>query len=95
LPSPSTVQNLNIERLILAQKQLNESLPNTENLTIYTDETTKYGTKFGGYHVSDSEGRMYVLGLRQPLIKSGRDTLSVFQDILKDIDDRSEKTNLV
>lgn len=74
LPSASTVQNMNIERLVLAQKQLSESLPNTENLTIYTDETTKYGTKFGGYHLSDSEGRMYVLGLRQLLTKSGRDT---------------------
>uniref|UniRef100_A0A8W8L2R4 Uncharacterized protein n=1 Tax=Magallana gigas TaxID=29159 RepID=A0A8W8L2R4_MAGGI len=94
LPSASTVQNMNIERLVLAQKQLSESLPNTENLTIYTDETTKYGTKFGGYHLSDSEGRMYVLGLRQLLTKSGRDTLAVFQDILQDIDDRSEKTDL-
>lgn len=48
----------------------------------------------GGYHFSDSEGRMYVLGLRQLLTKSGRDTLAVFQDILQDIDDRSEKTDL-
>lgn len=85
---------MNIERLMLAQKQLSESLPNRENLTIYTDETTKYVTKFGGYHLSDSEGRIYVLGLRQLLTKSGRDTLAVFQDILQDIDDRSEKTHL-
>lgn len=85
---------MNIERLVLAQKQLSESFPNRENLTIYTDETTKYVTKFGGYHLSDSEGRMYVLGLRQLLTKSGRDTLAVFQDILQDIDDRSEKTHL-
>lgn len=94
LPSASTVQNMNIERLVLAQKQLSESLPNRENLTIYTDETTKYRTKFGGYHLFDSESRMYVLGLRQLLTKSGRDTLAVFQDILQDIDDRSEKTDL-
>lgn len=85
---------MNIERLMLAQKQLCESLPNRENLIIYTDETTKYVTKFGGYHLSDSEGRIYVLGLRQLLTKSGRDTLAVFQDILQDIDDRSEKTHL-
>lgn len=85
---------MNIERLMLAQKQLSESLPNRENMTIYTDETTKYVTKFGGYHLSDSEGRIYVLGLRQLLTKSGRDTLAVFQDILQDIDDRSEKTHL-
>lgn len=85
---------MNIERLMLAQKQLSESLPNRENLTIYTDESTKYVTKFGGYHLSDSEGRIYVLGLRQLLTKSGRDTLAVFQDILQDIDDRSEKTHL-
>lgn len=85
---------MNIERLMLAQKQLSESLPNRENLTIYTYETTKYVTKFGGYHLSDSEGRIYVLGLRQLLTKSGRDTLAVFQDILQDIDDRSEKTHL-
>lgn len=93
LPSASTVQNMNIERLVLTQIQLSESLPKRENLTIYSDEITKYGTKFGGYF-SDSEGRMYVLGLRQLLTKSGRDTLAVFQDILQDIDDRSEKTDL-
>jgi len=55
--------NMNVERLILAQKQLSEVIPDQENLTLYADETSKFGIKYSGYHVSDQEGNMYVLGI--------------------------------
>ena len=45
LPSRSTILNCNVERLILSQNQLNEKLQDENNLTLYTDETTKFGTK--------------------------------------------------
>ncbi|WAQ99795.1 hypothetical protein MAR_024168 [Mya arenaria] len=48
LPSRTTILDMNIERLVLSQKQLNETLPNKDNMTLYTDETTKFGTKYSG-----------------------------------------------
>ncbi|CAC5398047.1 unnamed protein product [Mytilus coruscus] len=75
LPSVSTVNNINVHRLILAQTY---------------DETSKYGTQFEGYHVSDNEGRLWVLGLRNILTKGAKDTLKTFQEILQDINEVSE-----
>ena len=86
LPSRSTVLNMNVERLIVCQTQLNENMPSKENLTLYSDETSKYGVKYCGYHVSDESGDMYVLGLRQLETKSAQNTLNAFEDILKDIE---------
>ena len=85
---------MNIEQLILSQTQLNEELLKKNNLTLYTDGTTKFGTQISGYHVSDSDGRMYVLGLRQLVTKSGKDTLTVLQEILSDIEERSTNSDL-
>ena len=93
LPSSTTILNMNVERLILAQEQVNEILPEENNLTIYTDETSKYGNKYSGYHVSDSKGEMYVLGMRQILTKSRQDNLSAFEEILQDINERSSEAD--
>jgi hypothetical protein len=49
LPSASTINNINIQRLVLSQKQLGEEVSAKENITLETDETSKYGTKFGVY----------------------------------------------
>ena len=86
LPSVSTVNNMNVQRLVLAQKQLGESIKKTDDTCLYTDETSKFGNKYGGYHLSDQNGNMYVLGLRLLPTKSSSDTLSVFHEILDDID---------
>ena len=58
-------------------------------MALLSDETSKFGQKFEGFHVSDSDGRMYVLGLRDIASKSGQDVLSTFQQILRDIEDVS------
>ncbi|WAQ97078.1 hypothetical protein MAR_029768 [Mya arenaria] len=94
LPCKSTILSCNVERLILSQQQLKEQLPDKENLTLYTDETTKFGTKYSGYHTSDTDGNMYVLGMREILTKSGQDTLSSFEEILNDIDERTVDADL-
>jgi len=39
---------MNVERLVMSQKQVNESLTNQQNLALYTDETTKFGSKYSG-----------------------------------------------
>lgn len=80
---------MNIERLVMSQKQLNEKLVNNPNLTLYTDETTKFGTKYSGYHISDTDQNTYVLGMREIVTKSGSDTLAAFQEILNDIEERT------
>ncbi|CAG2220930.1 unnamed protein product [Mytilus edulis] len=90
LPSVSTVNNMNVQRLILAQTQLAEELSQKNSTCLLSDETSKYGTKFEGYHVSDNEGRLWVLGLRNILTKGAKDTLKTFQEILQDISEVSE-----
>ena len=92
LRSVFTINNMNIPRLMLAQKQLSESLPEKENLCLLSDETSKYGKKMEGFYVRDEDGRLFVLGLRQLATKSSQDTLSTFQDILSDISNVSANT---
>ena len=93
LPSVSTINNMNVQRLIIAQKQLGESVRSTDDTCLYTDETTKFGEKYGGYHLSNQDGNMLVLGLRTLPTKSSSDTLSVFRDIMDDIDLVCNSTN--
>ncbi|KAL3864029.1 hypothetical protein ACJMK2_005741 [Sinanodonta woodiana] len=90
-PSEATVNNMNDRRLALAQKQVGEILSESINLTLYTDETSKYGTKFGGYHMSNSEQDMYVIGLRELASKSASCTLDTLQEILEDMNETSKK----
>ena len=87
IPSRSTINNWNIMRLILSQKQLAEELPDQSTLGLLSDETSKFGRKFEGFHASDSEGRMRVLGLRDITSKAGHDVLETFRNILQDIED--------
>ncbi|KAK3096973.1 hypothetical protein FSP39_005288 [Pinctada imbricata] len=65
-----------------------EIIPEKEDTTIETDETSKFGTKFGVYALRDDEGTPYVLGLRELTTKSAKDTLDTFKEILFDLDNR-------
>ena len=73
----------------MAQKQLSEVLTEKETLGLPSDETSKFGLKYEGYHVADEKGRTYILGLRDIASKSGQDVLSTFQQILQDIENVS------
>ena len=75
-----------MQRLVLAQQQIAEELPKDTATTIETDETSKYGHKYGAYAIRDSEGRPYVVGLRDLTTKSAKDTLDTFKQILWDLD---------
>ena len=88
LPSATTVNNINIQRLNLSQKQIAEEFSTKENTTIETDETSKFGNKYGVFGLRDSEGTPFVLGLRELTTKSGRDTLDALKEILFDLDTR-------
>ena len=89
IPSTATVLNYNVERLVLAQRQLGEDLSEKKNTALLTDETSKFGEKYMGYHTADAEGNLWVLGLREMVTKSAQDTLSTYKEILQDIDDRT------
>ena len=55
---------------------------------LLSDETSKFDKKYEGIHVSDEEGNIYVLGLRNIASKSGQDnTLQTLQQILRDVED--------
>ena len=84
---------MNIKRLSLWQTHVEDILSQKENTCLLTDETSKLGTKFMGYHMADKEGNIWVLGLHEMVSKSGKDTLSTFKDILADIDVRCKATN--
>jgi len=87
LPCKSTVLNMNLQRLCLAQKQISECFSQEKNTTLLTDETSKFGTKYMGYEAADEKGNLWVLGLREIETKSAEDTLKVFKQILSDIND--------
>ena len=49
LPSTTAVSNMNVQRLVLSQKQLAEEVADKEKTTLETDETSQFGTKFEVY----------------------------------------------
>lgn len=87
LPHRSTIQRMNIERLVLSQKQIADIFPDQQHTTLYSDETSKAGKKYYGFYLGDGEGRIFSLGLRQIQTKSASDTLTCFMEVLHDIDD--------
>ena len=68
---------MNLHILCLSQKHLVEVFTNYENTCLMTNETSKFGIKFMGYEASDSEGNLWVLGLREIETKSSQNTLIV------------------
>jgi hypothetical protein len=61
-----------------------------KNITLHTDETSKYGNKWGSFASRDSDGNYLVLGMRDMATKSSQDTLDCFKEILNDINLASE-----
>ena len=59
------MNNINIQRLNLSQKQIADEFSAKENTTIETDEASKFGYKCGFFGLRDSEGTPFVLGLRE------------------------------
>ena len=64
-----------------------EHLCHEKDLTLMTNETTKCGEKYMGYHISDKTQRHWVIGLRDLATKSAKDTINTFKQIIDDLDD--------
>lgn len=91
-PSKSTILDMNHQRLILAQNQLDDTLIKKDYLCLLSDETSKHGKKYMGYEATDEDGHYWVLGLREICTKSSADTLDTLKQILGDIDEVSKNT---
>lgn len=61
--------------------------------SLLSDETSKDGQKFEGFHAVDKTGKTWVLGLRKMATKSGQSALDTFTEIVSDIEDSFSKTD--
>lgn len=96
VPSRQTVDRISVQKVAVVQKQL-ESLVGESDMTLYTDETSKFGKSYGVFAVTDTAKNTYLLGLREMASKSAKTTLDTFHEILEDINDvcslREEKND--
>jgi hypothetical protein len=96
-PSYATVKRINDMRISVASKQMKE-IAGKSNLTLYSDETSKYGKSFEVFAVTDEQKNSYLLGLREMQCKSSETVLDTLKQILNDINemcDRSENEETV
>ena len=91
LPKRTMITELTVESHTLAQAQLAEALCNTEDATLHSDGTNKFGHKYSGYQVSTSTGDSYTLGLREMCNGSAQTTLDTLNEILADIEEVADK----
>ena len=87
LPGKTTLCDMMIECLSLAQAQLSEELSQQggDFYTLQTDGTTKHGQHFGTYDIATVDAT-YCLGLRHIFSGSAQNTLETLKEILDDLD---------
>ncbi|CAG2225674.1 unnamed protein product [Mytilus edulis] len=86
VPSATTVNRISDMKLYIATKQV-EDLSKKSNLTLYSDETSKFGKSFEVFAVTDEDKNSYLLGLREMSCKSSETVLETFKDILQDFNE--------
>ena len=87
LPKRATIDSMISAKSVVTQKQLSNVLPSKRNLTLYTDETWKFGKTYNTYIVTDEHQSTYFLGLREMYNKSAQTAFEHFQTILNDLND--------
>lgn len=92
LPSRQTVDRINDQKICVTSKQM-KVISENKNLTLYFDETSKFGRSFEVFAVTDSHKNSYLLGLREMHSKSFETVLDTLKQILSDIDSVAEGTN--
>ena len=77
---------MNLEARGLAQIQLSEELfEKNENLTLYSDGTTKYGFSYGTYDITTADRESRILGLREMFEGTASTQLETMKEVLADI----------
>ena len=64
LPGATLAKMMAYECHSLAWMQLNEVMNESENVTLMSDGTSKYGHHYGAFDVRTSDGDVYMLGMR-------------------------------
>ena len=77
LPRKSTIRKMNLQGGILSSMQIREELPIKENLTLATDEASHYGGNYAIFNVTGSDSKLYVLELKDLLIKNYQTHMNV------------------
>lgn len=85
LPVRSTVENISRCKLVVAQKQISDVVPQAMDTTIYADETRKRDSTYNAFLVTDEHKNPYLLGIREMANKSGATTLETLNEILRDL----------
>ena len=85
LPKYTTIVGMLPEMKALAYKQIAEKLQVTQQLTLHSDGTSKFGQHYGSFQVSTTESS-YSLGLSEMLCGSAQCTLDTLKLILSEID---------
>ncbi len=77
---------MSLDRLPLAQKQLNEVLPQLQsNTTLGMEETSKHRLQYMMYTLDTEDGDSYVLGLQEIGDKGAQTTLDKLEEAVSDI----------
>ena len=76
---------MRVEGRSVSHIQLAETLGCTSNLTLHSDGTTKFGTKYGSYQVS-TDILSYSLGLAEMAAGTARNSRDLLLQILDDVD---------
>ena len=85
LPKYTTTVEMLPEMKALAYKQIAEKLQVSQQLTLHSDGTSKFGQHYGSFQVSTTESS-YSLGLGEMLCGSAQCTLDTLKLILSEID---------
>ena len=85
LPKYTTIVEMLPEMKALAYKQIAEKLQVSQQLTLHSDGTSKFGQHYGSFQVSTTQSS-YSLGLSEMLCGSAQCTLDTLKLILSEID---------
>ncbi|XP_060597475.1 uncharacterized protein LOC132751328 [Ruditapes philippinarum] len=87
VPKRATIDSIVSAKAVITQKHLSNVLPSKQNLTLYTDETRKFGKTYNTYIATDENQSPYFLGLREMYNKSAQTAFDTLLCILQDLSD--------
>ena len=90
LPSVGLLSQMLVEAKEISLMQVGEVTSQSNDATLHTDGTTKFGRKYGGYQVMTGDGSLS-FGLADMISGSAKHTLDRFKDIVEDIEKACQK----
>ena len=84
LPSVALLSQMLVEAKAIALMQAGEVATQSQDSTLHTDGTTKFGRKYGGFQVT-TDDQSLSLGMADMMSGSAEHTFDTFEAILKDV----------